>query len=258
MKPPVRLTALYHRHLALKATMVESEGWLLPESYVGPEKEIEAALKSVGLSDSCADLKIDVRGGSDEIDGFLGEILLGGAVSGRPGEVVAYPITGKGDDSMRYACRLASDHALLVLRPKRASSRSSPLEPETDTPKNHDVYLTNATSVLAGITVFGPQAPRLLSRLSSVDLSLKVLPNPSCTEGGVAGIQCAIIRSDITVGGKRVDMFDCYFGRGYAEFLWDAMNEAGHEFNIAPVGTTARDRLLARAQRTDVGVRLER
>jgi aminomethyltransferase len=255
MSPPNRLTALYHKHLALKGTMVESEGWMLPERYAGPEKEIDAALGSVGLSDCSAKVKIDVKGERGEIDGFLSEIIPGEKIAGRPGQVTPYP---DGDGLMGYVCRLTDQHALFVLRPRRASTRTSPLDPEIDMTQNHRVYLTNATSVLAGIALIGPAAPRVLSKLSSVDVSLEALPDPGCTEGGVAEVQCAIIRTGIRVRDRRIDSFDLYVGRGYAEYLWDALSEAGREFKIVPVGTTACDSMSGRPLRTDGGARLER
>jgi glycine cleavage system aminomethyltransferase T len=240
MSSPVRQTALYHKHLALQATMVESEGWLLPQSYAGADKELDTALKSVGICDSSADVKVDVRGASGEVDGFLRQVLAGGVI-GRTGQVSAYP-TSTGNKAIRYVCRLASDRSLIVLRPTRVS-RASPLDAEIDAPKNQSVYLTNVTSALAGITVFGPAAPRVLSRLSSLDLSSDVRPSPSCTEGAVAGVQCAVVRSDAMGAGGPVDLFDLYFGRGYAEFVWDALSEAGHDLGVTPVGTAARARM---------------
>src|ERR1700677_1978121 len=122
MNPPTRLTALYHKHLALKAARAEHEGWLLPERYAGPEEEIDAALGSVGLSDCSAAAKVDVKGEGSEIDGFLGEILGGGNIAGRPGQVMVHLSAGD-PDSVRYACRLTADHALLVLRTRPVSPR---------------------------------------------------------------------------------------------------------------------------------------
>jgi glycine cleavage system aminomethyltransferase T len=255
MNPPARLTALYHKHLALRGTMVESEGWLLPERYAGPEKEMEAALGSVGLFDCSASVKVDVKGDGGEVSGFLGEIVPGEKVAGRPGDVAIYPGS---EGSMRYVCRLTDEHALLVFHPRRVPHRTSPLDPEIETAPNHKVYLTNVTSVLAGITLIGPAAPRVLRKLSSVDVSLEALPNPGCSEGGVAGIQCAMVRTEIRAGDRRVDSFDLYLGRGYAEYLWDAVSEAGREFKIAPVGTTACSSMLGLPPRTEVGAGQER
>jgi len=240
MRPPTRLTALYHKHLALKAAMAEYEGWLLPERYAGPEEEIDVALGSVGLSDCSATVKVDVKGDGSEIDGFLGEIMEGGKIAVRPGQVTVHPTGGPG--SVRYVCRLTADHALLVLRTRRVSPRISPLEPEVGA-HGRRVYLTDATSVLAGITLVGPEAPHVISKLSSLDVS--ALPDPGCTEGGLAGVQCALVRSGVAVRGRRVPIFDLYFARGYAEYLWDALSAAGSEFRIAPMGTSACGWLLA-------------
>jgi aminomethyltransferase len=252
MNPPTRLTALYHRHLALKGVMAEYEGWLLPERYAGTEEEIGAALGSVGLSDCSASVKVDIKGEGTEIDGFLGEILDGGKTAGRPGQVTTHSTPTADPGSVRYVCRLTADHALLVLRPRRVSPRTSPLEPEVGA-HGHMVYLTDVTSALAGITLVGPEAPHVISKLSSLDVS--VLPDPGCTEGGLAGVQFALVRSDAVVRGRRVASFDLYFARGYAEYLWDALSEAGHEFGIAPLGTTACGSLLANP--SAAGARLE-
>jgi glycine cleavage system aminomethyltransferase T len=171
MNPSARLTPLYHKHLALKAVMAEYEGWLLPERYAGPEEEIGAAFGSIGISDCSASVKVDVKGEGAEIDGFLGEILDGGKTAGRPGQVTVNPAPAGDPGSVRYACRLTADHALLVLRPRRALPRTSPLEPEVGSKHGRRIYLTDATSALAGITLVGPEAQHVISKLSSIDIS---------------------------------------------------------------------------------------
>jgi hypothetical protein len=66
-----------------------------------------------------------------------------------------------------------------------------------------------------------------------------------------------VVRSDVAVRDRRMASFDLYFARGYAEYLWDALSEAGREFGIAPLGTTACGTLLGGPSVADVGARLE-
>src|SRR5947209_20494649 len=72
---PVRLTALYHDHLAAGAEMDERDGWLIPRSY-GDSRAEEAALReAAGAIDIGESGKLDLK--SDDIDAILAAAFTG-------------------------------------------------------------------------------------------------------------------------------------------------------------------------------------
>lgn len=218
--------------------MTEWDGWLLPESYRGPEEEVKAALESVGLAEESANTKIDIKG--NDIDAFIDRSLGVKPGPGRPGQVSFRP-EGAGWEGVpiRHLCRLAKDHAFLVLDGSKSLSPNSPIRVEDHGATNLSVYLTNVTSVFAGVTLAGPLSSRVLSRLTDLETSSEAPPSPVCAEGPVADIQTLLIRSGASIGERRVTFNELYFGRDYAEYFWDAMMEAGREHGVVPIGTAA-------------------
>ena len=152
-------------------------------------------------------------------------------------------------------CRLAADHALAVARGVSHAPTRSPLEvsgfPMTTT--DH-CYLTNVTSVLAGLNVLGPAAPDFLSELAQTDLTARAptTRNPAdiswCAEAGVAGVRAVLVRSDMRARGLSLPSFDLFFGRDYAEYLWDTVLEIGASYSISPFGSAAHRQIHAREE----------
>jgi glycine cleavage system aminomethyltransferase T len=237
MDASFKLTALYYKHLELGAKMIEVEGWLVAERYTDPEKEIDAATRSACITDIGIDAKIDVKGRG--MDPFLVDLLKTDRIPKQPGQVVISARDGKWLP-IKYACRLASDHSLLIIDGPPSLSQNSPLNVEPSK-IDHDVHLTNVTSVFAGIRLIGPDSLSILKKLSQVDL-----PNLACAQGGVAKVHALIIRSDARFQGDEIYSFDLFFGRDYGEYMWDALIEAGSEFHITPLGAEACKRIQAK------------
>ncbi|MBV0891733.1 sarcosine oxidase subunit alpha family protein [Paracoccus sp. Z118] len=97
------------------------------------------------------------------------------------------------------------------------------------------VYTANLTEQFAQIAVVGPYARRVLAKLGGMDLSAAALPFMGWAEGELAGIPVRVYR--ISFSGELSFEIAAPANRGLQ--LWQAIHEAGAEFDITPYGTEA-------------------
>jgi sarcosine oxidase, subunit alpha len=236
---PTKLSPLHHKHVSLGALMVEREGWMIPEKYSDPEEEVALALSAAGLSDVSVDAKVDVKG--TQVEDFLRDLLKTEKMPSIPGAVAVRPPSSESGLAVKYACRLTRDRALLVLDGPRILSERKPFSVDILRTARH-AFLTNVSSTLAGVTLCGPSSREIIRGLTRLDVSERAFPSPACSETGLAGVHCLVIRSDAP--GSGLLSFHIYFGRECAEFVWDALTLAGRRVGLTPLGTTA----IARVQ----------
>jgi glycine cleavage system aminomethyltransferase T len=233
-----RLSPLHYKQIALKASMREYDGWLRAEDYgESAEREAEKALGHVGICDISPLEKLDIKGSN--IDAFLEDMLTPKGVPRIPSEVS--PLPGA-PDGTAYACRLTKEHALVVGRPKQQELSRSPLDVPGFAPTNR-CYLTNVTSVLAGLNVLGPSSTELLGELTQLDLSSHGRQARWCAEAGFAKVRSIIVRTDAS-------SFDLFFGRDYAEYVWDELIHLGKSYSISPFGVAAYRLIRERKKET--------
>jgi glycine cleavage system aminomethyltransferase T len=238
---PSRRTALHRRHVELGAKMADLDGWILPRFFRGVEDEFKDVLRSVGICDISHYGKVDVKG--SEIDKFMEKNLSSAAIPRKAGEVKLSSraserdVTGK-RLSLIYACRLTKEHALLLTQPFNSTSV---IGVEGVLKSEDGANLTNVSSTLAGLTVAGPSSEAVLRKLVQVDLGRET-GGPFSSEAGLAKVHSTIVRFDGKSSAGTI-AFDVFCGRDYAEYVWDAIIEAGHEYGIAPFGLDAHDRL---------------
>jgi aminomethyltransferase len=98
--------------------------------------------------------------------------------------------------------------------------------------------MENASDRTAQLAIQGPNAIKTLQKLTSIDLS--TIPYYTFVVGEMAGVPQVIISN---TGYTGAGGFELYFYPEYAKKIWDAVFEAGAEFNIMPVGLGCRDTL---------------
>lgn len=152
---------------------------------------------------------------------------------GRPDPGEVYPLFGA-YDSAAYACRLTKEHALIVGQPKRQDIASLAASSRC--------YLTDLTSVLAGLNIVGPSSVELLMEMTQLDLSSRQ-GGRWCSEGGLAKVRAIVVR-----GGA--DSFDVFFGRDYAEYVWDELMHLGKRYSLSPFGVEAHRLIHNRKEAT--------
>ena len=234
---PLKLTALHHTHVSAGAAMTEEDGWLRPERYQGAEEEVAAARERAGIADTSPHGKLDVKGSAAA--SFAAATLRFPASPDVEAVNTAVGMLAVAEQSIPVrCCRLATEHLLLLTRSDHAAVVRDALTGSAA--EQERVHVTDVTSVLAGISVIGPRSRAVLRKLTALDIGPAALPDGACAETGLAGVHALLLRAD--QGGLLA--YELYVTRDVAEFVWDALLDAGREFGIAPIGTQALRRLL--------------
>ncbi len=101
----------------------------------------------------------------------------------------------------------------------------------------HGVTLENKSDDLSLLALQGPKAEATLAKLTDLDLS--AIKFYWLVEGKVAGVDMMVSRTGYTGESG----FELCFPNGQSVTVWNALMEAGEEFDIEPVGLGARDTL---------------
>lgn len=223
---PVRLTALHRQHLAHGATMVERDGWLLPASYGDAAAEAAALRQAVGLLDIGESGKIDVK--SDDLDGVLATLSQAGKKTEQAAPLPNLMVSVLGDTIQVY--RLTDGHALIITAPAALQATLQTLN--TAASASACAHVTDVTGALCGLRLAGPQAPALLERLATHDLTPDRFADGALAQCGLARVQAIVARRDAAglLG------YDLYVDRDLGGYLWDALMEQGAPLGLTPVG----------------------
>jgi len=221
--------------------------------------EIDGVVESIRVRDR--DTKILVKGHSGELkeylvpfwlswDTTLDELFVYRKLGLKPGDLVkagqslwgplntyqvqyscmCYDHGGIVDDLLVY--RLP-DHFLLVVN-------GACLDKDFKWLSDHlsgDVKLINKSDETALLALQGPKAEEVMRRLT--DKNLSGIKYYWSAWGKVNGVELLFSRTGYT--GE--DGFEIYFSPAVAERMWNALMDAGREFNIEPIGLGARDSL---------------
>jgi len=228
----MRRTALYDKHVALGAKIVDFAGFEMPISYAGITEEHTYVREKAGLFDVSHMGEICVRG--DEAEAFVDYIFTNDVTSMHDNQVLygmmCYPDGGVVDDLLVY--KFAKDHFLLVVN---ASNADKDFQWITD--NNHfDCKATNESENFSEIALQGPYAQTLLQQFTSEDLD--EITFFTCKMIALDGRIMLVSRTGYT--GE--DGFEIYGTHDDVVAMWDLLLEAGQE-NISPIGLGARDTL---------------
>ncbi len=101
-----------------------------------------------------------------------------------------------------------------------------------------EAILENASDQMSQLAIQGPKAINTLQKLTNINLA--EIPYYSFTTDSFAGIKDVIISN---TGYTGAGGFELYMRNEDAVKIWEAIFEAGEEFNIQPIGLGARDTL---------------
>lgn len=230
----MKRTAFFEIHQKLGAKILPFAGFEMPIKYTGDIEEHVAVRKSIGVFDVSHMGEFWVEG--PEALTFVqwvtsndASVLVNGKV-----QYSCYP-NGKGgivDDLLVY--RFAEDKYLLVVN-------ASNIEKDWDwcnSQNKFDVKLTNASDTTSQLAIQGPLALKAMQKLT--DTSVEDMEFYTFKELTFAGIPNVLFS---TTGYTGAGGCEIYFPNKYAEEIWNAVFEAGKEFNIKPIGLAARDTL---------------
>ena len=97
------------------------------------------------------------------------------------------------------------------------------------------VFTANVTEQWAQVAVVGPNARKLLEKLGGMDVSKDALPFMAMAEGQLGGFDARVFR--ISFSGEL--SFEIAVPASQGRAFWDALHEAGTEWNATAYGTEA-------------------
>ncbi len=236
---PLRKTPLHAAHLALKARMVPFGGWDMPVEYSGLSAEHLAVRTRAGFFDVSHMGEIEVAG-ADAL-AAVQHITSNDASKLKVGQIqysgLLTPAGTFVDDVLVY--RMADDHFLLVVNASNTAKDYRWIAQQAAAFGDAAVVDTSARYAL--IAVQGPMASAILGRLTSLDLA--ALRNYWFVTGEVAAVMATVSRTGYT--GE--DGFEVAVPPQAAPKVWQALLDAGREFDAVPAGLGARDTLRLEA-----------
>ncbi len=230
----LKSTALTALHESLGAKMVPFAGYNMPVLYTNLIQEHLAVRNSMGVFDVS----------------HMGEVFITGP---KAYDLVEYitsnDVSSLYDGRIQYSCmpndqggivddllvyRYNQEMFLLVIN---ASNIDKDLAWINKNNENFGATVKNVSDDFSLLAIQGPNAIKALQKLTDVNLS--DIPYYHFVEGQLAGLDIIISNTGYTGAGG----FELYSQNGDAQKLWDAVFEAGAEYNIIPVGLGARDTL---------------
>ena len=230
----MKYVTLNDLHVALGAKMIEFAGYNMPVLYNNLIQEHNAVRNSIGVFDVS----------------HMGEFLLKGEkaldlvqlVTSNDASVLV-------DGKIQYSC-LPNDKGgivddLLVYRVSATEFylvvNASNIEKDWNWISKHNTFgveMTNLSEGTSLLAVQGPNAIKALQKLTDVNLS--EMEYYTFKYGTLAGISHVLISN---TGYTGAGGFELYVPNAEATKLWDAIFNAGAEFDIKPAGLGARDTL---------------
>lgn len=239
----VRKTSMHKWHVDHGALFENVGDWKRPWYYPQAgetmrqslDREVLATRKSLGVLDASTLGKIDVRG--PDAAEFLNRVYTNGWKKIDVGRC-RYGIM-LGEDGMvmddGVSARIAEDQYHMTTTTGGAARVLGWLEEwlQTEWP-DLEVYLTSTTDQWAAISLAGPQSRKLVEQVcEGIDFSAEAFPFMSWRNGKAAGVPARVFR--ISFSGELG--FEINVPANYGQYVWDAVWEAGQQYDITPYGT---------------------
>lgn len=225
-------TPFYDYHVAAQAKMVPFAGFWMPVQYQGITAEHLAVRNNIGLFDLSHMGEFEVSG-KDAL-AFLEKTTTNAVADLAKGKIqyscMPLPTGGIVDDLLVY--NMGDKYFLVV--------NASNLKKDFDWLNSHrfgDVKLVNRSDELGLLAIQGPNAQKLMAKLTSHDLDS--MGYYTCAVAKVAGVELLFSRTGYT--GE--DGFEIYIPPQHAATLWKAVTEAGKPMGLELIGLGARDSL---------------
>ncbi|WP_417617555.1 sarcosine oxidase subunit alpha family protein [Oceanisphaera sp.] len=240
---PARFTAMHDWHVKNGAEFEDVGQWKRPwyfpkageDMHQAVNRECVAVRKSVGILDASTLGKIDIQGA--DAREFLARIYTNAWAKLTPGNC-RYGLMCKEDgmvfDDGVTAC-INDNHFVMTTTTGGAAGVLQWLElwHQTEWPEL-EVYFSSVTDHWSTMTVSGPNSRKVLEKIcTDVDLSAESFPFMGWRDATIAGVRGRIFRISFT--GEL--SFEINVQANYGLSVWEAVMEAGAEFNITPYGT---------------------
>lgn len=231
----MKKTAFNNIHKKLGAKIVEFAGFEMPIQYEGIISEHKSVRDSVGVFDVSHMGEVEVRG--KDAFAFVQKITTNDVSKLQKGDIqysaMCYKDGGIVDDLLVYCF---GDYYMLVINASNIDKDFKWMQENI----SGDVALKNISDETSLLAIQGKNSLATLQKLTDADLSK--IEYYKFVTGKVAGQDVIISHTGYT--GEKV-CFEIYSSSDVkkSEELWNAIFEAGKEFNIKPAGLGARDTL---------------
>ena len=235
----MKTTVFTEIHKALGAKMVEFAGFYMPIQYPeGIIHEHKKIREDVGVFDVTHMGEFEVKG-KDALK-FVQKITVNDASALSKGRIqysaMPYENATLVDDLLVYY--MGEDYYMLVVNGACLDKDWAWCQKNAE---GMDLELTNISDEINLLAVQGPKSREALQKITDTDMSEENLKFYNYKLGQMAGVDAIISRTGYTgeLG------YEIYFRGDEAtgKKLWDAIFEAGAEFNIEAVGLGCRDTL---------------
>lgn len=235
----MKSTPLTQIHIGLNAKMADFAGYNMPIQYSSIKEEHLAVRNSVGVFDVSHMGEFLIKG-RQSLD-LVQKVTSNDASKLLPGSIqysyLPNETGGIVDDLLVYRMD-DCDHGFPVYMLVVNASNMDKDKAWIESHNNFDATLTDISDQTGLLAVQGPKATELLQKLTDVNLS--DIKYYHFVKGTVAGVENVIISATGYTGSGG---FELYTEGENTEKLWNAVMDAGKEYDIQPCGLGARDTL---------------
>ena len=230
----MKKTALYNKHIELRAKMVPFAGYEMPVQYSGVNQEHINVRNNVGVFDVSHMGEFIVKG--ENALKLIQKISSNDALTLFPGRAqYSYLPNSEGgivDDMLVYM--IEENHYMLVVNASNIEKDWNWISIQN----TMGAELSNISENLSLIAVQGPKAVELLQNYT--DLNLSAIKFYHFQKGTFAGYNDIIISATGYTGSGG---FELYVPNSYAVEIWDLIFSSDSKYNVLPAGLAARDTL---------------
>jgi len=236
---PVRYSPMQPWHEAHGAAPLVAGAWIRPDRYGDAAAEAANVREHVGIIDVTPIGKLDLRG--PDVPALLNLLYVNkwskleigrvryGVMCAEDGVVLDDGVTG----------RLGDEHYLMSTTSSGAAAIWEWAENwlQTEHP-DWRVYITPVTTAYASMNVAGPQARRLMERVTKdVDLSNEAFPYMHVRTGQIAGVDdCVLWR----IGFTGELSYELHVPASYGLYVWETLLDSGADLGIGAFGVEAQ------------------
>jgi sarcosine oxidase subunit alpha len=236
---PVRYSPMQPWHEAHGAAPLVAGAWIRPDRYGDAAAEVANVREHVGIIDVTPIGKLDLRG--PDVPALLNLLYVNkwskleigrvryGVMCAEDGVVLDDGVTG----------RLGDEHYLMSTTSSGAATIWEWVENwlQTEHP-DWRVHVTPVTTAYASMNVAGPQARRLMERVTKdVDLSNEAFPYMHVRTGQIAGVDdCVLWR----IGFTGELSYELHVPASYGLYVWETLLDVGADLGIGAFGIEAQ------------------
>jgi sarcosine oxidase subunit alpha len=233
---PAQVTPVHEWHIAHGATMMLAGLWIRPLHYGDPLAEVKAVRERVGLIDvsTLGKMRFTGPGVPALLDKFyINQFRNLGVGRVRYG-VMCNDEAVVLDDGV--TARLGENEWYMTTTTSGAGAMFETMQWWMQSGWGEGVHLTDLTEAYSAFNLAGPQSRVVLQKLTPLDLSREAFSYMHIRLADVAGVPCRVLR----IGFTGELSYEIHVPSAQALHLWEALMEAGKEFDLRPFGVEAQ------------------